>query len=172
MGDLQNLDLGQRKPTRHIRFGIGREEDVDTSERREQHDSVAMRMLPDEPAAVGPEDTDPEAPDVELLPDARSDDRDAARACSRLRGSLVRPISRLQRVDKLADGEISEDIRCAADVVAMRVRQDDRGERTDAERTKLAVDTGLRGPGIDEHRSLRHLEQLRVALTHVQEGDP
>ena len=57
-------------------------------------------------------------------------------------------------------------------MVALRVREDDGGEPPHAEPAQLASDVRLRRPLVDEHRTLRHLEQDRVALADIEERDP
>ena len=85
---------------------------------------------------------------------------------------LVRARRGEARVEHAVDREPAEHGLSAADVVALRVREHERGEPPDAEAAKLLGDVRLRRPLVDEDRALGHLEQDRVALPDVEERDP
>jgi len=57
-------------------------------------------------------------------------------------------------------------------VVSLRVCEHERGEPADAEASQLPRHVGFRRALIDQHSALGHLEQDRVALADIEEGDP
>ena len=133
---------------------------------------MQVRVLARRPGAVGPEHAEPEAAEPEAVARARLDDRHAAIRRLGERGALERAGDREPRIEHAIDREPPQDVLGAADVVALRVREHERGEPPDAEAAQLARDVRLRRPLVDEHRALGHLEQDRVALADVEEGDP
>ena len=62
-------------------------------------------------------------------------------------------------------------VRCAADMIELRMGQDDRGERPQPARSQLSGDVCLGRPLVDENRSLGDLQQDRVALPDVEKRD-
>ena len=85
---------------------------------------------------------------------------------------MLRALGRQTRVERERDADLLEDFGCTADVVALRMREDERRQARDAERAKLPGDVAFRRPLVDEYRSLGDLEENGVALAHVEERDP
>ena len=95
--------------------------------------------------------------------------------CSRGRmGGLLAlgPVAARLRLENLSRREACPDhLRRTAHVITLRVGQDDRGERVDAHARELPRDVGLGWAFVDEDAGARRLEQGRVALPDVEEGD-
>ena len=173
MRDLEHLDLPQRQRTRDLRLGVAGEQQVDRAVAREHDGAVKMRILVGRARVVGPENAEPEPPERGTSCPARAGTSGTPRprAVDRSR-PLVEARARLHRVDHRADRQRPQDGRRAADVIAVRVRDHDRGERVEPHPPQLPVDARLGRAGIDEHRALRRLEQDPVALADVEERDP
>ena len=70
-----------------------------------------------------------------------------------------------------ADAEAVDDAGGTADVVALRMREDDRGQRPNAEPSELTGHVRLRRAFVDEHCRTRRLDERGVALADVEERD-
>ena len=165
---------GRREPRGDVGLRVGRQERVDlavasrAARRRDCSDPASGA-----PGPVRPEHAEPEPAEPEGIAGSGLDDRDAAR---RQRPRARRP--RTGRRRRAAGSSTrSTPMRAehrlrAADVVALRVREDERRQPADAEVSELLRDLRLGRPLVDEDRALRNLEQDRVALTDVEERDP
>lgn len=169
MRDLEHLDGREVELRGDIRLGIRGEEDVGRAVRREHHDRVQVRILARHRAPVRPEDAHRKPAEPKHLAGPCPLDPHARRRGRDRRAPLVRPPPRLARVEELTHAEPADDLGGAADVVPVRMRQDDRGERADPQPPQLRRDAGLRRSGVDEDRPLPDLEQLGVPLPHVEE---
>ena len=85
---------------------------------------------------------------------------------------MVRALGRETWVEHGAHIELLEHVGGAADVVALRMGEDERCKAFDAESFELAGDVRLRRALVDEDGALRDLQQDRVALADVEHGDP
>ena len=72
-------------------------------------------------------------------------------------------------VEDLRDADAADDVGRAADVVTLRVRENERRERANTHPGELFRDVRLRRALIDENAGSRRLEQDRVALADVEE---
>ena len=172
VSDLEHLDLPQRQGSRHLRLGVAGQEQVDRAVAREQRrcrGDAGSRPVSPRDRARGRGCWS--RPSVYVRPDAGRDERHAEPARRRAQRPLVEALARLHRVDHRADVERPQDGRRAADVVAVPVRDDERGEPWRPMPPELPVDVCLGRPGVDEHRALRRLEQDCVALADVEERD-
>ena len=108
---------------------------------------------------IGPQDAEVETP--ERVPSALSA-RDAAPHPGDGRPPAPparRTLPRLHRVDHSADPKRPQHRGPAADVVPVRVRDDDRRQPVEPQTKELPVDARLGRAGVDEQRPLRRLEQ-------------
>ena len=99
------------------------------------------------------------------------DDRDAVSAG---RGERLVVVARRRldaRVRHGAHREPIEDPRRPADVIALRMRQDDRRERPHAEPAELARDVRLRRALVHEDSTAGGLDERGIPLPDVEEGD-
>ena len=110
-------------------------------------------------------------PSAERVSCPRLDDLDAVLLCFGQRDALVRARSRQVRIEHAIDGNPAQHGLGTADVVALRMREDDRSQPPHAERAELLCDVRLGRALVDEHRALRHLQENRVALADVEERD-
>ena len=108
------------------------------------------------------------------MPGAGCDDRTrrAARAAASA-GSLVRALrpgcaGRATR----SDLELLEHVGGAADVVPLRMGEDERRQPSTPSLSSCPATSRLGRPLVDENRALRNLQQDRVALADVEHGDP
>ena len=62
------------------------------------------------------------------------------------------------RVENSADAELPDDVRGATDVVALRVRENERRQRANAHARQLSGDVCLGRALVDEHAGARSLE--------------
>ena len=130
MGDLQDLDRLERQAGRDVALCVRRQEDVRLPVARERDDRMLVRVLARKPRVVGPQDPHAQLPDLEYLACVDDDDRDAVSAG---RGERLVVVARRRldaRVRHGAHGEPIEDPRRPADVIALRMRQDDRRRAT------------------------------------------
>ena len=138
---------------------------------RQRHDRVLVRILAGEPRIVRPEDPQLELSELEHLARVDDDDRDAEAACG---GEHRFSVGR-RRLDpglgNRTDVQPVDDPRRAADVVSLRMREDDRGQRPHAETLKLAGHVRLRRPLVHEHGGTRRLDEGGIALTDVEKRD-
>ena len=65
-----------------------------------------------------------------------------------------------------------QDVLRPADVIALRMREDDHRQARHSQPPELTGDVRFGRALVDEHRSARDLDQRAVALTDVQERDP
>src|SRR5688500_18707924 len=86
---------------------------------------------------VRPEDTETEPAQPVNEPDARRDDPDVLLPCLCERHSLVGAVRRLERVEDEPDLELIEDLRCAAYMIPMRMREDDGRQTGDPDRKSV-----------------------------------
>ena len=80
-------------------------------------------------------------------------------------------VVREARIEHATHVELVEHLCGAADVVGLRVRQHQHIEPPHSERAQPPRHVRIAGPGIDERREARSLDQGRVPLPHVQERD-
>ena len=76
------------------------------------------------------------------------------------------------RIEDALDSDLLQDRLGAADVVALRVGEDERRQASNAERLQLLPDVALRRALVDEDGSLRNLHENGVTLADVEERDP
>jgi hypothetical protein len=93
------------------------------------------------------------------------------RPCLTLERSLVRAVGRLERIEDEADRNRVDDRRGAADVIAMRMGDDDHRQPPDPEAFELRGDIGLRRAFVHQHGSRPGLEQDSVSLPDIQHHD-
>ena len=171
VGDLEDLDLRKREVRRDVGLRVRREEDVRLAVGRDQDDGVQVRVLRDRPLVRGPEhaQAEPSGP----VGRARANDVDRyvsiARGAERL--LVLRAGRREIRVEHPPDPEPADHVRGASDVVALRMRQDERRQRADPHAQELLRRVALGRALVDEHPRARRLEQDRVALPDVEERD-
>jgi hypothetical protein len=151
--NLQKLDLGRMERQGHGRLRIAGEERVELAVARKQDDAVLMRILPGEPRPVGPKNPKPEGAELKQLPDPRRHDSHAAAASLTLERPFLRAVRRLERIEDEADGERVHDVRAPADVVPMRVGDDERREPPEAEGVELRYDSRFRRTFVDQDRA-------------------
>ena len=124
-----------------------------------------MRILVGRAGVVGPEHRSAKPPEPVRAARARAGTSGtAARVRSAASARSSGPYPGLERVDHRADRERPQHRRNSADMVAMRVRDDDRRERAQPQPPELTIDMRLRWTRIDEERALGRLEQDPVSL--------
>ena len=138
MRDLQHLDRRDPESPRDVALGVGRQQDVGRAEARERDDRVLVRILARQSRLVRPEDAEPETADPERVALVDDLDRNMAPASRRHRRVVVGGRRLDARVLDLADTKLFEHRRRAADVVALRMGEHDRGERADPHVFELA----------------------------------
>jgi len=128
VGDFQELDLGRMQRQADGRLGIAREERVELPVAREEDNAVLVRILAGEAGAVRPENADPKRPEGVGASDTGGHDRHVLGGGLPLERSLVGTVRGLERVEHEADRERVDHGGRAADMVAMRMRDDHRRE--------------------------------------------
>ena len=135
VGDFKDLDRPEWEHTGDLRFRIARQEQIDSAIAREHDRAMDMWVLVRRARVVGPEDAQLQATKSVDVAKPRGHERHAELECGCTKSAFVEGTTRmgrirLQRVDHRADVEVAEHSRRPADVVAMIVRDDERGERT------------------------------------------
>ena len=87
-------------------------------------------------------------------------------------GVMILAFRRDARVEHRPDLERLEHVCGAADVIALRMGQDERDQALHAEALELSGDVSLGRALVDENRTFRNLEQDRVSLADVEHRDP
>jgi hypothetical protein len=103
---------------------------------------------------------------------AGGDDGDMSAACGREGRLFVGARRWNPRIEHRVDAQAAQDPRGAADVVALRVGEDDRGEAANAETAQLTCHVRLRRALVDQDVPFRDLQEDRVALPDIQRSDP
>lgn len=172
VGDLEDLDRPVDQARRHLRLRVRGQERVDLPVAREEHDGEQVRVRSLAARRRRPQHAKAEPAQPEAVSCADLENRNAAILRRGEGVALLLPRHGQTRIEHTLDGEPAQNVRGAADVVALRMRQDDRRQAAYAERAQLPGHVRLRRPLVDEDRALRHLQQHGVALADVQEGDP
>ena len=126
--DLEDLDRWELKATGDIGLRIRGEQRIGLSVRGDEHDGVVVRVVARCPRPVGPNNPEPERADPERLPRARDDDLDAALPRCGTGRTLVRALIRDRRVEHGAHAQLLQDLSGTADVIPLRMREDDERE--------------------------------------------
>ena len=151
MRDLEDLDRRELETTGDVRLRVGGEQRVGLSERRDEHDGVVVRVVARRARPVRPHDAEPQRTDPERLPRARDDHPDAALPRSCAGRTLVRALAGNRRIEHRTDTQLLQDLRGAADVIALRVRHDEQRQaslhRVAAAGTPSSLQVAPRRPG-------------------------
>ena len=118
---------------------------------------------------IGPEHADTQLSERVHISHPRGYERNAQQACGPSELSLVESDAWLHGIDYLTDPQSTEDGRTTTNVIAMGVRRHERSERVETHAAQLIIDAGLGRSGVDQHRSVRSLEENPVTLPHVEE---
>ena len=172
VGHLQDLGGPRAKRQRHIGFRVRREERVDAPVGDEEDDRVLIRILARGAGVLRPEHVHAKTTELEPRAGACKNHADVVSGRAGPRGALVGAVRREARVKEKTYGNLVEHGCSASDVVALRMGQHHCGETAHAEAAKLFFHVSLGRPLVDEHGSLRNLDERRVTLTDVEEGDP
>src|SRR5215211_1177229 len=172
MRDLEDLGLRRSQRQGDVRLRIGGQQRVDLAVPRVDHGRRVVRVVARGDRLPGPEHAQLEPAEAKCAPGVGGDDDDVLSACGSEGSFLVGARRRNPRIEDHVDTQPVEDARGPADVVALRVREDDCGQPADAQAAQLAGDVRLRPALVDEDVSLGHLEQGRVSLPDVEGGDP
>jgi hypothetical protein len=168
VGDLEDLDRRRPERNRDISLGVAREKSVERAVRGEQDDTVRVRILGGEARVVRPEDTDAQPSQPIRATGSRGNDGHPPTPGLPEQLPLVHAVGRLKRVEHLSDRELGKHLAPAPDVIPMRMRGHKSRQPTDSEPSEQPDHVRLRRPLVDEHSSLRDLEQDRVALADVE----
>ena len=167
VGDLEDLDGRQLERAGDVRLGVGGEEDVEAPDARDRHDRAVVGVALGAPAgrrAGRPEEPEADAAQLELL--------------VLMRGHHVRAQPALgRRVPAGAPVEDQPRVVLAGDrhrhplVVELGVGEDEGVEAPYAGLSQAGEDRPAGRPGVEEDRRAAVLQQRRVALADVEEGD-
>ena len=152
MGDLEDLHSRQAERDGHGRLGVGGQQNVGAPVGRDENDRVLVRVSPGGPGRVRPENAELEVAEAIRLSLARDHDAHVLRRGRAHRGGFLRALVRDAGIEDETDAPARRARRRAADVVALGMRENDRGETADAEVVELPGDVGLGRPLVDEYR--------------------
>ncbi len=133
MRDLEDLDRRELKATGDIGLRIRGEQRIGLSVRGDEHDCVVVRVVARCSRPVGPKNPEPERADPERLPRTRDDDPDATLPRSGAGRTLVRAFARDRRVEHGTHAQLPQDLSGSADVIALRMREDEERESRHSE---------------------------------------
>jgi hypothetical protein len=127
---------------------------------------------PGGPGLVRPEHAQAQGADLQALARAHRDDGHVIRLRGGDGGIVILALGGDPWIEHRTDLDRLEHAGRAADVVALRMGEDERDEPLDAEVLELAGDVSLRRPLVDQNGALPDLQQDRVSLADVERGDP
>ena len=135
--DLQDLDAPGQQRCGHVGLRVCGQERVDLAVARQQDDGEPVRVLRGRSGTIRPEHAQAESAEPVGGAGSRLHDLDAALSgCGK--GLPLFRTGRLEGwVEYALDSDPAEDGRRTADVVALGMREDERGQATDAELAKL-----------------------------------
>ena len=84
---------------------------------------------------------------------------------------LRKAVGGLERAENEPDWKGIDDLGGAAEVIAVRVRHNQRGQPANSERSQLRRHMRLRRALVDEHRTRLGLEEDSVALSDVEHDE-
>ena len=92
-------------------------------------------------------------------------------ACHHQRRVFILRRHRQPWVENRRDVQSAQNIGGATDVIALRVREQDSGERPQAHATELNCNVGLRRPLVDKDRRPGRLDENAVTLADIEKRD-
>jgi len=167
-------DLRRRRPDgdRDVPLRVGGEQRVDASVARHEDDRVVVRIVARQTGAVRPEHFEAERAHAQPLAGADGENGHVLLPRCRDGGVMVLAFRRDARVEHRPDLDRVEHVCGAADVIALRMCQDERDQALHAEALELSGDVSLGRALVDENRTLGNLEQDPVSLADVEHRDP
>jgi hypothetical protein len=172
MSHLENLDRADRQRAGDVRLRVGGQQRIDRPEGDEEHDRVIVRIGSRRAGPVGPEHPHDQPPEPEALARPCEEYADTPVAGCLERGVLVGALVREAGIEDRVHAGCPDDVGGPADMVTLRMRQNERCEAPDAEPSQARSHVGLRWALVDQQRALRDLDQDRIALAHVEKRDP
>ena len=172
VGDLERLHLGQRERGGDVRLGVGREQQVEVADLHVRDERAVVRVALRPEVRLGrrrPQQLHPDAPERERLPGMGGH---PPRGAGRMRQTVLdggRPAR--AAVHDHPRRHFAQDRQRRALVVALRMRDHQSVEPLHARLGQPPQDRPAGRAGVDQNGDAVLLQQRRIALADIEEGD-